>query len=140
MCRNTAKMVSDMKPKLDELGINIVGVVNSSVGLEEFIDKGYFTGPIFIDETLELFSQCAPTMGVGAMAHAMTLGAFYLPSLIKKGIEGNMVAPPNTTKYLDAIVVIAKGGSVVYLHGYERVTDYPNWEIVLQKCVEASKL
>ncbi len=97
-------MISEVKPKLEELGVNIIAVANSDVGLTEFVE-GYFTGPVYVDDSLGLFAQCADKMSTLAMTHALTVATVRLPGLISKGISGNVVVPSNSV-YDDVMSII----------------------------------
>lgn len=48
-CRLDAVRLSSIKPKLDAADVNLVGVGHEEVGLQEFQEKGFFKGELYID-------------------------------------------------------------------------------------------
>lgn len=45
-----------MKPQLDELGVSLYAVVKENISTEIQEFRSYFSGDIFIDEKVEIFS------------------------------------------------------------------------------------
>ncbi|GBL76208.1 Prostamide/prostaglandin F synthase [Araneus ventricosus] len=48
-CRLAAKQLSEIKPKLDEHNVRLVGIGVEEIGVKEFIDGKFFAGDLFID-------------------------------------------------------------------------------------------
>jgi hypothetical protein len=69
--------------------VKLYGIMNSKVGMEEFIEKGFLQGDIFLDEQMELFSKYANKMSWKTALHAI-----FTISEVKKlkdeGIGGNL--------------------------------------------------
>ena len=63
--------------------------MNSKVGMDEFIEKGFLQGDIFLDEQMELFSKYTNKMSLKATLHAI-LTLSEVNKLKKEGIDGNL--------------------------------------------------
>eukprot|EP01132_Coremiostelium_polycephalum_P002223 gene2223-2740_t len=55
ICRIQAMDLSSIKPRLDSMGINLIGIGFESLGLNEFIQGGFFNGEIYIDKTRAVY-------------------------------------------------------------------------------------
>jgi len=76
-CRVSAKEVSALKPALDAQKVRLVGVGLEELGVEEFVEGGFFAGELYID----LHKKCYKDLNYNRTS---LLG--LVPSLIgKKG-------------------------------------------------------
>jgi len=64
VCRLQALDLSSIKPKLDQLGIQMIGIGFDPTGLAEFIHGQFFQGTIYLDRTRAIHrSLCLKRMG-----------------------------------------------------------------------------
>lgn len=56
MCRMGAANLSALKPAFDELGVTMIGIGVEMIGFQDFVEGGYFTGELFIDEKKECYT------------------------------------------------------------------------------------
>ncbi|GAM24012.1 hypothetical protein SAMD00019534_071870 [Acytostelium subglobosum LB1] len=55
VCRIQAMDISSLKPKLDRLGISLIGIGFETLGLQDFIAGKYFAGDIYIDKSRAVY-------------------------------------------------------------------------------------
>jgi len=55
LCREEAQELSSLKPQLDSLNVNLVGVVHETLGTEEFQSK-FFAGKVYLDDERAFFN------------------------------------------------------------------------------------
>uniref|UniRef100_A0A671E523 Prostamide/prostaglandin F synthase n=1 Tax=Rhinolophus ferrumequinum TaxID=59479 RepID=A0A671E523_RHIFE len=57
VCRWIARDLSSLKGLLDLHGVRLVGVGPEARGLQEFLDGGYFSGELYLDESKQFYKQ-----------------------------------------------------------------------------------
>uniref|UniRef100_A0A5G2QTY8 Prostamide/prostaglandin F synthase n=2 Tax=Sus scrofa TaxID=9823 RepID=A0A5G2QTY8_PIG len=57
VCRWIARDLSSLKGLLDQHGVRLVGVGPEALGLQEFLDGGYFAGDLYLDESKQFYKE-----------------------------------------------------------------------------------
>ncbi|XP_045154997.1 prostamide/prostaglandin F synthase isoform X1 [Echinops telfairi] len=57
VCRWIARDLSSLKGLLDQHGVRLVGVGPETLGLQEFLDGGYFSGELYLDESKQFYKE-----------------------------------------------------------------------------------
>ncbi|XP_040120111.1 prostamide/prostaglandin F synthase isoform X4 [Oryx dammah] len=57
VCRWIARDLSNLKELLDQHGVRLVGVGPEALGLQEFLDGGYFAGELYLDESKQFYKE-----------------------------------------------------------------------------------
>ncbi|MXQ81792.1 hypothetical protein E5288_WYG004830 [Bos mutus] len=133
VCRWIARDLSNLKGLLDQHGVRLVGVGPEALGLQEFLDGGYFAGELYLDESKQFYKELGfkrynslsilpaalgkPVREVAAKAKAV-------------GIQGNL---SGDLLQSGGLLVVAKGGDKVLLHFVQKSPgDYAPLESILQ--------
>ncbi|KAM9245262.1 prostamide/prostaglandin F synthase isoform 2-T2 [Dugong dugon] len=132
VCRWIARDLSSLKGLLDQQGVRLVGVGPEVLGLQEFLDGGYFAGELYLDESKQFYKELGfkrynslsilpaalgkPVRDVAAKAKAV-------------GIQGNL---SGDLLQSGGLLVVSKGGEKVLLHFVQKSPgDYVPQESVL---------
>ncbi|XP_027621235.1 prostamide/prostaglandin F synthase isoform X3 [Tupaia chinensis] len=116
-----------------EHGVRLVGVGPEVLGLQEFLDGGYFSGELYLDESKQFYKELGfkrynslsilpaaigkPVRDVAAKAKAV-------------GIQGNL---SGDLLQSGGLLVVSKGGDRVLLHFIQKSPgDYVPQESILQ--------
>ncbi|KAF5918966.1 hypothetical protein HPG69_010771, partial [Diceros bicornis minor] len=71
VCRWIARDLSSLKGLLDQHGVRLVGVGPEALGLQEFLDGGYFSGELYLDESKQFYKELGfKRLGAGAGAQS----------------------------------------------------------------------
>uniref|UniRef100_A0A2K6NV27 Peroxiredoxin like 2B n=1 Tax=Rhinopithecus roxellana TaxID=61622 RepID=A0A2K6NV27_RHIRO len=57
VCRWIAQDLSGLAGLLDQHGVRLVGVGPEALGLQEFLDGGYFAGELYLDESKQFYKE-----------------------------------------------------------------------------------
>ncbi|XP_077619886.1 prostamide/prostaglandin F synthase [Crocuta crocuta] len=57
VCRWIARDLSGLRGLLDQNGVRLVGVGPEALGLQEFLDGGYFAGELYLDESKRFYKE-----------------------------------------------------------------------------------
>jgi prostamide/prostaglandin F2alpha synthase len=57
LCRYGAQEISQLKPRLDASNVKLVGIGLEELGVEEFVQGGYFKGDLYIDLKKETYKK-----------------------------------------------------------------------------------
>nr|KAF6507449.1 peroxiredoxin like 2B [Rousettus aegyptiacus] len=57
VCRWIAQDLSSLKGLLDQHGVRLVGVGPEALGLQEFLDGGYFAGELYLDDSKQFYKE-----------------------------------------------------------------------------------
>ncbi|XP_030882953.1 prostamide/prostaglandin F synthase isoform X1 [Leptonychotes weddellii] len=57
VCRWIAPDLSSLRGLLDQHGVRLVGVGPEALGLQEFLDGGYFAGELYLDESKQFYRE-----------------------------------------------------------------------------------
>uniref|UniRef100_A0A8C7CG24 Prostamide/prostaglandin F synthase n=1 Tax=Neovison vison TaxID=452646 RepID=A0A8C7CG24_NEOVI len=57
VCRWIARDLSSLRGLLDRHGVRLVGVGPEALGLQEFLDGGYFSGELYLDESKQFYRE-----------------------------------------------------------------------------------
>ncbi|XP_013008450.1 prostamide/prostaglandin F synthase [Cavia porcellus] len=132
VCRWIARDLSELRGLLDQHGVRLVGVGPETLGLQEFLDGGYFSGELYLDESKQLYKELGfkrynslsilpaalgkPVREVAAKAKAV-------------GIQGNL---SGDLLQSGGLLVVNKGGDRVMLHFIQKSPgDYVPRERIL---------
>ncbi|XP_006885878.1 PREDICTED: prostamide/prostaglandin F synthase [Elephantulus edwardii] len=133
VCRWIAKDLSSLKGLLDQHGVRLVGVGPEALGLQEFLDGGYFAGELYLDESKQFYKELGfrrynslsilpaalgkPVRDVAAKAKAVNIQGNLSGDLLQSG----------------GLLVVSKGGEKVLLHFAQKSPgDYVPQEDVLR--------
>nr|XP_019612672.1 PREDICTED: prostamide/prostaglandin F synthase [Rhinolophus sinicus] len=133
VCRWIARDLSSLKGLLDLHGVRLVGVGPEARGLQEFLDGGYFSGELYLDESKQFYKQ---------LSFKRYNSLSILPAALQKpvrdvalkamavGIWGNL---SGDLLQSGGLLVVSKGGNKVLLHFIQKsVGDYVPQESVLK--------
>ncbi|XP_004705269.1 prostamide/prostaglandin F synthase isoform X2 [Echinops telfairi] len=132
VCRWIARDLSSLKGLLDQHGVRLVGVGPETLGLQEFLDGGYFSGELYLDESKQFYKELGfkrynnlsilpaavgkPVRDVAAKAKAANIHGNLSGDLLQSG----------------GLLVVSKGGEKVLLHFVQKSPgDYVPQERVL---------
>uniref|UniRef100_A0A8C5ZZ29 Prostamide/prostaglandin F synthase n=1 Tax=Marmota marmota marmota TaxID=9994 RepID=A0A8C5ZZ29_MARMA len=133
VCRWIARDLSNLQGVLDQHGVRLLGVGPETLGLQEFLDGGYFSGELYLDESKQFYKELGfkrynslsilpaalgkPVRDVAAKAKAV-------------GIQGNL---SGDLLQSGGLLVVSKGGDKVLLHFVQKSPgDYVPQESILQ--------
>uniref|UniRef100_A0ABI7ZAP9 Peroxiredoxin like 2B n=3 Tax=Felidae TaxID=9681 RepID=A0ABI7ZAP9_FELCA len=57
VCRWIARDLSSLRGLLDQHGVRLVGVGPEALGLQEFLEGGYFAGELYLDESKRFYKE-----------------------------------------------------------------------------------
>ncbi|XP_064228043.1 prostamide/prostaglandin F synthase isoform X3 [Aotus nancymaae] len=57
VCRWIARDLSSLAGLLEQHGLRLAGVGPEALGLQEFLDGGYFAGELYLDESKQLYKE-----------------------------------------------------------------------------------
>lgn len=129
MCRHSAREISKVKPFLDEAGVRLVAVGFDAVGLQNFINGGFFSGELLLDTEMEAYrglrlNRLGFVSTVKAAANPRVwkiLKSVLLTNPIPGDFEGDGMQ-------LGATYVVDKGGEVVFSQKQRFFGDIPSEE------------
>uniref|UniRef100_A0A8C5ZWF7 Prostamide/prostaglandin F synthase n=1 Tax=Marmota marmota marmota TaxID=9994 RepID=A0A8C5ZWF7_MARMA len=130
VCRWIARDLSNLQGVLDQHGVRLLGVGPETLGLQEFLDGGYFSGGATLPQLWVRLCVCRynslsilpaalgkPVRDVAAKAKAV-------------GIQGNL---SGDLLQSGGLLVVSKGGDKVLLHFVQKSPgDYVPQESILQ--------
>ncbi|KAG3281961.1 hypothetical protein H1C71_032568, partial [Ictidomys tridecemlineatus] len=133
VCRWIARDLSNLQGVLDQHGVRLLGVGPETLGLQEFLNGGYFSGELYLDESKQFYKELGfkrynslsilpaalgkPVRDVAAKAKAV-------------GIQGNL---SGDLLQSGGLLVVSKGGDKVLLHFVQKSPgDYVPQESILQ--------
>jgi len=158
VCRWIARDLSSLRGLLDQHGVRLVGVGPEAVGLQEFLDGGYFAGELYLDESKQFYRELGfrrvwgqalgPGLQRGARAWTRQLclrrynSLSIVPAALGKpvhdvalkakavGIQGNL---SGDLLQSGGLLVVTKGGDKALLHFVQKSPgDYVPQESILQ--------
>ncbi|XP_037684649.1 prostamide/prostaglandin F synthase isoform X2 [Choloepus didactylus] len=133
VCRWIARDLSGLQGLLEQHGVRLVGVGPEALGLQEFLEGGYFSGELYLDESKRFYKELGfkrynslsilpaalgkPVRDVAAKAKAAGLQGNLSGDLLQSG----------------GLLVVSKGGEKVLLHFVQKSPgDYIPQESILQ--------
>lgn len=133
-CRLAAKQLSDIKPKLDEYGVRLVGVGVEELGLKEFLDGQFFKGDLFID----MEKKCYKDLQYKRFGFLNLIPALFYKSSRDAISESRAAKTGGDLKgdyyQVGGTLVVRKGGEKVLLsHKQQELADHVDTKEVL-KC------
>ncbi|OBS72510.1 hypothetical protein A6R68_12907 [Neotoma lepida] len=146
VCRWIAQDLSNLRGCLDQNDVRLVGVGPEALGLQEFLDGGYFSGELYLDESKQFYKELGfkrynslsilpaalgkPVRDVASKAKAVGIQGNLSGDLLQSG--GLLVHMGVRDKQLDCLPV-ATGGDKVLLHFIQKSPgDYVPQENILQ--------
>jgi len=131
-CRLAAQELSMLAPRLSQEGVRLVGVGLEPLGVEEFVEKKFWDGELYIDQDKKTFK--------GLNFNWFSL--FSLPGLLlakvardaaslgkQRGVGGDMRGDGFQN---GGLLVVEKGGKVLYTFIQENPADHANNEDILK--------
>ncbi|XP_047646329.1 prostamide/prostaglandin F synthase isoform X1 [Phacochoerus africanus] len=139
VCRWIARDLSSLKGLLDQHGVRLVGVGPEALGLQEFLDGGYFAGDLYLDESKQFYKELGFKRYSSLSILPAALGKPVRDVAAKAkaaGIQGNL---SGDLLQSGGLLVVAKGGDKVLLHFVQKSPgDYAPQESILQAlCISA---
>lgn len=115
MCRLGARKVSAIKPQLDANGVGLVGIGLERLGVDEFLEKNFFAGTVYIDEMKQNykdlgFKRYGLLSVVASLLTRITRAA--ISEARSQGISGNFSGDGFQN---GGLLVVSKGGDPVLL-------------------------
>uniref|UniRef100_A0A8C5L2Q7 Prostamide/prostaglandin F synthase n=1 Tax=Jaculus jaculus TaxID=51337 RepID=A0A8C5L2Q7_JACJA len=133
VCRWIARDVSNLRDLLDQHGVRLVGVGPETVGLQEFLDGGYFSGELYLDESKQFYKELGFKRynSLSILPAALGKPVRDLAAKAKAvGIHGNL---SGDLLQSGGMLVVSKGGEKVLLHFVQKSPgDYVPQENILQ--------
>jgi len=131
-CRLAAQELSILAPRLSQENVRLVGVGLEPLGVEEFVEKKFWAGELYIDEDKKTFKDLKfnrfsifslPGLLLSRVARAaMALGK-------QRGVGGDMRGDGYQN---GGLLVVEKGGKVLYSFIQENPADHAQNEDVLK--------
>ncbi|BHF58062.1 hypothetical protein SprV_0100101100 [Sparganum proliferum] len=117
---------------LDSRGVRLIGVGHDVDGVEEFQREQFFSGELYLDPKKETYAA----MGFGSVGAFSGLRSLFQSqgrSLIRetkdKGVQGNL---KGDGWQLGGLLVVEKGGKVLYSFQQKQVTENPDYSKVAE--------
>ncbi|KAM6172735.1 prostamide/prostaglandin F synthase [Erethizon dorsatum] len=133
VCRWTARDLSELRGLLDQHGVRLVGVGPEAQGLREFLQGGYFSGELYLDESKQLYEELGFKRFNSLSILLAALGKPVRDMAAKAkaaGIHGNL---SGDLLQNGGLLVVSKGGDKVLLHFVQKSPgDYIPRESILQ--------
>ncbi|GBL76212.1 Prostamide/prostaglandin F synthase [Araneus ventricosus] len=134
-CRLAAKQLSEIKPKLDEHNVRLVGIGVEELGVQEFIDGKFFAGDLFID----VEKKCYKDLEYKRYGFLNLIPALFTKTsrdAISASREAHLGGDLKGDYYqVGGTLVVKKGGEKVLLnHKQESLADHVDSKEVL-KCL-----
>ncbi|KAI9296742.1 hypothetical protein K502DRAFT_158414 [Neoconidiobolus thromboides FSU 785] len=126
LCRYEARLLSDLKPLFDDLKIKLVAITFDEVGLQEFLNGGYWEWGLYVDK--EKLTHCA--LGLtkqspsSAIADIFSIqGRAAIKASMGRNIKGNF---KGDGFQLGGTFVIKKDAGLVYEYRQSHAALYPS--------------
>ncbi|XP_004407418.1 PREDICTED: prostamide/prostaglandin F synthase [Odobenus rosmarus divergens] len=133
VCRWIAQDLSSLRGLLDQHGVRLVGVGPEALGLQEFLDGGYFAGGLYLDESKQFYRELGFRRCNRLSIVPAALGKPVRDVALKAkavGIQGNL---SGDLLQSGGLLVVTKGGDRVLLHFVQKSPgDYVPQESILQ--------
>ncbi|XP_019513981.1 PREDICTED: prostamide/prostaglandin F synthase, partial [Hipposideros armiger] len=133
VCRWIARDLSSLKGLLDLHGVRLVGVGPEALGLQEFLDGGYFAGELYLDESKQFYKELGFKRYNSLSILPAALGKPVRDVATKAkavGIQGNL---SGDLLQSGGLLVVTKGGDKVLLHFIQKSPgDYVPQESILK--------
>ncbi|KAL9984791.1 hypothetical protein ACROYT_G007124 [Oculina patagonica] len=113
MCREEALELSSLKPELDQMGVNLVGVVHERKGVKGF--QPYLNSTIYLDEEKKFYGPEQRWMSLSGFLRVSVWKSFFRAK--GKGVEGNMVGEG---RLLGGVFVVGPGEQGILLDHKEK--------------------
>lgn len=128
LCREEASSLSELKPKLEEMGVPLYAVVKEQVKTEVKDFQPYFRGEIFLDEQKKFFGPEMRKMTLMGLARLGVWLNFFRAR--KGGFSGNL---EGEGFILGGVFVVGAGNQGILLeHREKEFGDKVNPDIVLE--------
>ncbi|XP_047421625.1 prostamide/prostaglandin F synthase [Sciurus carolinensis] len=133
VCRWIARDLSNLQGVLDQHGVRLLGVGPETLGLQEFLDGGYFSGELYLDESKQFYKELGFKQYNSLSILPAALGKPVRDVAAKAkslGIQGNL---SGDLLQSGGLLVVNKGGDKVLLHFVQKSPgDYVPQESILQ--------
>ncbi|XP_077739106.1 prostamide/prostaglandin F synthase, partial [Canis aureus] len=133
VCRWIARDLSSLRGLLDQHGVRLVGVGPEVLGVQEFLDGGYFAGELYLDESKQFYRELGFKRYNSLSILPAALGKPVRDVALKAkavGIHGNL---SGDLLQSGGLLVVTKGGDKVLLHFVQNSPgDYVPRESILQ--------
>ncbi|MBZ3882463.1 Prostamide/prostaglandin F synthase [Sciurus carolinensis] len=133
VCRWIARDLSNLQGVLDQHGVRLLGVGPETLGLQEFLDGGYFSGELYLDESKQFYKELGFKRYNSLSILPAALGKPVRDVAAKAkslGIQGNL---SGDLLQSGGLLVVNKGGDKVLLHFVQKSPgDYVPQESILQ--------
>lgn len=133
VCRWIAQDLSNLRSILDQHDVRLVGVGPEALGLQEFLDGGYFSGELYLDESKQIYKELGFKRynSLSILPAALGKPVRDVASKAKAvGIQGNL---SGDLLQSGGLLVVSKGGDKVLLHFIQKSPgDYVPQENILQ--------
>lgn len=124
--------MSRFQAALDSRGVRLIGIGHDVDGVEEFQREQFFSGELYLDPKKETYSALGYG-SVGACSGFRSLFKSEGRALIRetkdKGVKGNM---KGDGWQLGGLLVVEKGGKVLYSFQQQQVTENPDYSKVAE--------
>ncbi|XP_062260593.1 prostamide/prostaglandin F synthase [Platichthys flesus] len=134
VCRWMASEISKLEPDMRASGVALVGVGPEVFGLQEFKEKGFFKGSIYVDEQKKTYKDLGFKRYTGLSVVPAALGKKVRDAASKasaEGIQGNF---SGDLLQSGGMLIVAKGGEKVLLHF---IQDSPGDHVALEEVSKA---
>lgn len=133
VCRWIAQDLSNLRGILDQNDVRLVGIGPEALGLQEFLDGGYFSGELYLDESKQIYKELGFKRynSLSILPAALGKPVRDVASKAKAvGIQGNL---SGDLLQSGGLLVVSKGGDRVLLHFIQSSPgDYVPQENILQ--------
>ncbi|XP_012316387.2 prostamide/prostaglandin F synthase isoform X1 [Aotus nancymaae] len=132
VCRWIARDLSSLAGLLEQHGLRLAGVGPEALGLQEFLDGGYFAGELYLDESKQLYKELGFKRILPAALEKPVSdpGSAHSRQAKATGIQGNL---SGDLLQSGGLLVVSKGGDKVLLHFVQKSPgDHVPREHILQ--------
>jgi len=131
-CRLASVELSKIGPQLQQQNVRLIGVGLEELGVEEFVEKKFWAGELYIDEKQKSFKDLGyqrfslfslPGMLLARIARTQTTKAKEM------GVGGDLKGDGFQN---GGLIVVERGGKVLYSFVQQNVADHASNEDILK--------
>lgn len=131
-CRLAAQDLSLLGPRLSCENVRLVGVGLEQLGVEEFVEKKFWDGELYIDEKKQSYKDLG-FKRFGLLSLPGLLLSRIARTQMAKGKERGVGGDMKGDGYQNGgLIVVEKGGKLLYSYVQENPADHPNNDDILK--------
>ncbi|KAJ9052106.1 hypothetical protein DSO57_1037481 [Entomophthora muscae] len=124
LCRYETRILSELKPMFDEIGVRLVSITFDHVNLEDFLRGGFWGWEIYVDKDYSVYKA----LGLSRTSLVRSIMDMMSPSglaaiMASRDIPGNF---SGDGMQLGATLVVNPGGTIPFLFNQKSAAAFPS--------------